>query len=65
MARDVISIGSRVSVKFSTHPAVVGKVTYMPAATGDCWHVTTDSGDVIYIQQFDTMLKLSDEYPDE
>lgn len=60
MMDDKIVIGNKVSIRFSTHPPIVGLVTYTPAVTGDAWHITTDGGDVVYIQQFDYMLKLCD-----
>lgn len=57
---DMIVIGNKVTIHFSTHFPIIGRVTYIPSATGDSWHITTDSGDVVYVQQFDYMLKLSD-----
>lgn len=55
-----IEIGDRVDIQFSSHPCVVGIVTYMPQATGDSWHIMTDGGVVVYVQQFDLMIKIGD-----
>jgi hypothetical protein len=57
---DMIIAGNKVTIHFSTHVPIIGRVTYTPQATGDSWHITTDHGDVFYVQQFDYMLKLSD-----
>lgn len=57
---DLIVIGNKVTIHFFTHVPIIGRVTYSPSATGDAWHITTDGGDVYYVQQYDFMLKLSD-----
>lgn len=57
---DLICAGDKVSIQFSTHPPIVGKVTWCPMATSDCWHITSKHGDVYYVQQYDYMLKLSE-----
>lgn len=57
---DMIVIGNKVIIHFSTHVPIIGRVTWAPAATGDAWHITTDGGDVFHVQQYDYMLKLSD-----
>lgn len=57
---DVIEVGNKVQVRFSTHAPITGRITYIPVATGDSWHITIESGNVVYVQQFDCMLKLSE-----
>ena len=34
-------------------------VQYVPVATGDSWHLTTEDNDVVYIQLFSKMIKRS------
>ena len=55
---DRIAIGDIVSVKFPNSEEWYPKleVLYIPSETGDCWHMKNpDSGQIHYIQQFETI----------
>ena len=52
-----IEVGDTVTVTFSTHPPLMGEVLYKPQATGDCWHIRSAGGALIYVQQFDFIEK--------
>lgn len=55
--QDIIEIGDKVQIDFSTHPSIVGEVLYRPQATGDSWHIRDNQGQIAYVQQFDIMWK--------
>ena len=55
---DQIIIGDEIKVFFSSHPPIVGIVNGMPSAIGDCWKLSTYDGFIIYIQQYDYLIKL-------
>lgn len=57
---DMINKGDKVNVYFSTHPDIAGIVTHIPQIVNEPWHITTEDGDVVYVQQFDYMLKTGD-----
>ena len=58
---DKIDVGDKINIQFATHPPIVGLVTYTPQAPCDSWHIKTEDGDVIYVQQFDFMMKINQE----
>jgi len=53
-----IEVGDSVKIEFSGRPPIRGVVTYVPAATGDAWHISTNDGLEVYVQQFEVMIKL-------
>ena len=54
-----INVGDHVDV-FWEHlePLFNVEVTYVPQATGDCWHFVTKDLTTIYVQAFSRMKKL-------
>ena len=53
-----IKTGDKVTVYFSTHPCIYGRVKYTPVATGDAFHIERKTdGKLIYVQQYDYMEK--------
>lgn len=53
-----IEPGDVVNVFFNAQPGMHGMtVRYAPSATGDSWHLQDKDGTVIYVQQFDYMIR--------
>lgn len=57
---DSIDVGDNVKIYFSTQRPIVGIVKYKSQANGDSWRVLTSDGNVVYVLQFDYMLKITD-----
>ena len=58
--KETIEKGDRVDIFFSQREAMFNcEVLGTPCAEGDSWKVITKTGDLVYIQRFETMhLKL-------
>ncbi len=55
---DRIDIGDRVDIFFQTlEPEFDVEVLDTPAATGDCWKLKRQTGIIVYVQQFDRMIR--------
>jgi hypothetical protein len=51
-----IEEGDLVDVFFSDGSCLKNcRVLYTPQATGDSWHLKSEDGKIIYVQQFETM----------
>ena len=52
---DLIEVGDEVTVRFDNYPPISGKVLHVPGAEGDCFHIRTDEGMLVYVQRFEFM----------
>ena len=56
--RDTLSVGDVVDIYFENCKSIFDvTIIYVPVATGDCWHVRTKFGKIIYVQNFSYMEK--------
>ena len=52
----IIEVGDTVNVEFITQHGMYGvKVLHIPQDTGDAWVARTKTGDIVYIQSYETM----------
>lgn len=60
MSSNKIEVGDIVDITFSHAYAEQRRnceVLYIPCATGDCWHLRTPRGNIIYVQMFEEIFK--------
>ena len=54
-----IEVGDIVDIEWSYRTLYRCKILYSPVATGDSWHVRDQEGSILYVQQFDSMMKVA------
>ena len=58
MSNDKIEVGDIVSVEFGLDRAFLHtEALYAPCATGDSWRLKLTDGSVMYVQQFEFMIR--------
>ena len=56
--KNTIEVGDIVNVYFGNERFMPKcKVLYVPCAPGDSWHLRRITGDLVYVQQFEIMIK--------
>ena len=54
-----IEVGDIVDIEWSYRTLSRCKILDSPVATGDSWHVEDENGNILYVQQFDSMRKVT------
>ncbi len=54
--QDIIEVGDEVQFDFSGGDTMTGTILYTPCATGDAWHVRNTRDQLVYVQEYTTVL---------